>query len=150
MPALLAFTHHLAAFTLVAALAVQFVAIRDSIDIMRARRLRIVDAVYGASAGLLLVVGLLRVFYFEKGAAFYFGNVFFIAKLTLFAAIGLLSLYPTLEFAAWRRALKLGQLPVVAQSKLHAIRRVLHWQLAGVVLILLCAALMARGAGQVS
>ena len=55
---------------------------------------------------MLLVVGLLRVYYFEKGAAFYFGNAFFIAKLALFIVVGLLSIYPTLEFSAWRKALK--------------------------------------------
>lgn len=148
MSAFLAFLHHLAAFTLVAALAIEFVLIRDAITIERARRLRIVDAVFGASAGLLLVVGLLRVFYFEKGAAFYFSNAFFIAKLALFVAVGLLSIYPTLEFTAWGKALKAGQAPVTNRGKLHRIRSIMHWELVGVVLILLCAALMARGVGQ--
>ena len=148
MAALFAFLHHLAAFALVAAIAVEFVVIRGALTVDSARKLRAVDAVYGASAGLLLIVGLLRVFYFEKGAAFYFGNAFFIAKLTLFIIVGLLSIYPTLQFAAWRKALKLGQLPPVDESRLHAIRRIIHWELAGIALILLCAALMARGIGQ--
>jgi len=146
--ALFAFLHHLAAFALVAAIAVEFVVIRGALTVDSARKLRAVDAVYGASAGLLLIVGLLRVFYFEKGAAFYFGNAFFIAKLTLFIIVGLLSIYPTLQFAAWRKALKVGQLPPVDESRLHAIRRIIHWELAGIALILLCAALMARGIGQ--
>jgi putative membrane protein len=146
--AFLAFLHHLTAFALVAAIAVEFVVIRGALTVDSARKLRAVDAVYGASAGLLLVVGLLRVLYFEKGAAFYWGNAFFIAKLTLFIIVGLLSVYPTLQFAVWRKALKLGQLPVVDESRLHAIRRIIHWELAGIVLILLCAALMARGIGQ--
>ena len=122
--------------------------IRGALTVDSARKLRALDAVYGASAGLLLIVGLLRVFYFEKGAAFYFGNAFFIAKLTLFIIVGLLSIYPTLQFAAWRKALKVGQLPPVDESRLHAIRRIIHWELAGIALILLCAALMARGIGQ--
>jgi putative membrane protein len=146
--ALFAFLHHLAAFALVAAIAVEFVVIRGALTVDSARKLRALDAVYGASAGLLLIVGLLRVFYFEKGAAFYFGNAFFIAKLTLFIIVGLLSIYPTLQFAAWRKALKVGQLPPVDESRLHAIRRIIHWELAGIALILLCAALMARGIGQ--
>lgn len=148
MAALFAFLHHLAAFALVAAIAVEFVVIRGALTVDSARKLRALDAVYGASAGLLLIVGLLRVFYFEKGAAFYFGNAFFIAKLTLFIIVGLLSIYPTLQFAAWRKALKVGQLPPVDESRLHAIRRIIHWELAGIALILLCAALMARGIGQ--
>jgi len=119
MSAFFAFLHHLAAFTLVSALAVEFMLIRDEITVERARRMRIVDAVYGASAGLLLVVGLLRVFYFEKGAAFYFSNVFFLAKLALFLAVGLASIYPTLEFQSWGKALKAGQVPVVDAGKLR-------------------------------
>jgi putative membrane protein len=148
VPALFAFLHHLTAFSLVAALSVEFVLMRGALTIDSARKLRAVDAVYGASAGVLLLVGLLRVFYFEKGAAFYWGNAFFIAKLALFIIVGLLSIYPTLQFAAWRKALKLGQMPAVGETRLHAIRRIIHWELAGLVLILLCAALMARGIGQ--
>ena len=125
-----AFLHHVAAFSLVSALVSQHLLFPD-------RRVRAVDAVYGASAGALLVVGLLRVFFFEKGAAFYFGNVFFLAKLGLFLAVGLLSIYPTIMFR--REALS----PV--QSRRVVIR--LRLQLAGVVLILLCAALAAKGGG---
>jgi putative membrane protein len=40
-------------------------------------------------------VGLLRVFFLEKGAAYYFRSVPFIVKLSPFAAVGLLSIYPT-------------------------------------------------------
>lgn len=148
MAALFAFLHHLTAFALVAAISAEFILIRGALTIDTARKLRAADAVYGASAGLLLLVGLLRVLYFEKGAAFYWGNAFFIAKLTLFIIVGLLSVYPTLQFAAWRKALKLRQVPMVEESRLHAIRRIVHWELAGIVLILLCAALMARGIGQ--
>lgn len=150
MAALFAFLHHLTAFVLVAAIAVEFVVIRGALTVDNARKLRVVDAVYGVSAGLLLAVGLLRIFYFEKGAAFYFGNAFFIAKLALFILVGLLSIYPTLEIASWRKQLAAGKVPVVAATKLHALRRVVHWELAGIVLILLCAALMARGIGQLS
>ena len=150
MPAFFAFLHHVAAFALVAALTVEFILIRDEINLQRARRMRIIDAVFGASAGLLLAVGLLRVFYFEKGTAFYFGNAFFIAKLTLFLMVGLLSIYPTREFMSWGKALKAGRVPVMEPAKLAKVRSVMHWELVGVVLIILCAALMARGVGQLN
>jgi putative membrane protein len=35
----------------------------------------------------------------------------------------------------------------VSPHKLRTIRRIIHWELAGVVLLVLCAALMARGVG---
>lgn len=147
MAALLAFLHHLAAFTLVAAVAVQFVLIRGELDGVNARRLSAADAVLGMSALLVLIVGLLRVFYFEKGASYYFHSVPFIVKLSLFIIVALASIYPTVQFASWRKALKLGATLAVAPGELRTIRRVIHWELAGVVVILLCAALMARGVG---
>ena len=67
MATLFAFLHHLAAFTLVSAIAVEFALIRQKVTAGIARRILAADAVYGIAAGTLLVVGLLRVFYFEKG-----------------------------------------------------------------------------------
>ena len=124
-----------------ATLALEFVLIRDDITAKSARRLQVIDGIYGASAGLLLVIGLLRVFYFEKGAAYYFQSVPFLVKLALFIAVGLLSIYPTLTFASWKKSLQ------VDAAKLRTIRRIIHWELAAVAAILLCAALMARGIG---
>jgi putative membrane protein len=147
MAALLAFLHHLAAFALAAAVAIQFVLIRSGLDAANARRLSAADAVLGLSALAVLVVGLLRVFYFEKGATYYFQSVPFIVKLSVFVIVALASIYPTVQFASWRKALKRGPMPAVAPGKLRAIRKVIHWELAGIVVILLCAALMARGVG---
>ncbi len=142
-----AFLHHLAAFTLVAALAVEFILIRGELNLGTARKLQRIDMVFGLSSGVVLVVGLLRVFYFEKGASYYSHSVPFIAKLSLFAIVGLLSIYPTREFLSWGKSLKQGQMPTVTDRKIASIRSVIHWELAGVVLIILFAALMAKGVG---
>lgn len=145
MPSFFAFLHHIAAFTLVAALVLEFVLIKDVIDIKTARKLQIADIVFGTSAGVVLVVGFLRVFYFEKGASFYFHSLPFIAKLGLFALIGLLSIYPTVEFLSWRKPLKQGCLPLVSDGKRRLIRSLIHGELIAVVLLILGASLMARG-----
>jgi putative membrane protein len=145
MTVLLAFLHHVAAFTLVGALAVEFVLIKQEFNIATARRLAITDAVIGGSAGVLLVVGLLRVFYFEKGAAYYFHSHAFLTKFSLFVIVALLSIVPTVEFLSWRKALKAGQAPAVAAPKLKRLRMIIHIELAAVVIILLCAAIMAKG-----
>ena len=110
-----------------------------------ARRLVIADTVLGAAATILLVVGLLRVFFFEKGAEYYFHNHAFMAKLSIFIAVALLSIIPTREFLSWRKALKAGQAPSVRLEKLRLIKKLLHGEMLAVVIILLCAAIMARG-----
>jgi len=145
MSTFFAFLHHIAAFTLVGALAVEFVLIGQELSLASARRLTVVDAVLGLSAGILLIVGLLRVFYFEKGADYYFHSHAFLIKLSVFIVVALLSIVPTREFLSWRGALKAGRLPAVDATKLRLVRRIIHGEVAAVIVILLCAALMARG-----
>jgi putative membrane protein len=142
---LFAFLHHVAAFSLVAAVVVEFVLIRDHLTVARARKIQLADLVFGVSAGVVLVVGFLRVLYFEKGPSYYFHNIPFIAKLSLFAVVGLLSIYPTVEFSSWGKFVKQGRAPVVTDRKMRAIQSIIHWELVGIVFLILCAALMARG-----
>jgi putative membrane protein len=145
--AAIAFLHHLAAFALVAALTGELVLMRSTLTVESARRILRFDAAYGISAGALLAIGLIRVFYFGKGAGYYFHSAPFLAKLVLFAAIGLLSIYPTLVFLSWRKALRQGESPALAPEKLRAICSILHWELALLLPLLACAALTAHGIG---
>jgi len=137
MIVLFAFLHHLAAFTLVAAIALEFVLLRGELTIWNARRLQVADMVLGMAATILLLVGLARVFWFEKGATYYFHSHAFL--------MALLSIVPTIEFLSWRKAVEAGQVPVVAAAKLKRVRMIVHIELAAIVLILLCAAMMAKG-----
>ena len=137
--------HHVAAFALVAALIVEWLILKGALTVERARQVLAADLVFGVSAGAILLIGFLRVFYFEKGASYYFDSVPFLLKITLFVIIGLLSIYPTLEFLSWRKFAKEGRVPVVSERKVQSIRRVIHWELAATVLLILCATLMARG-----
>jgi putative membrane protein len=145
MTTLFAFLHHLCAFTLVSALAIEFALIRQELTLALARRVLLTDMVYGIAASALVVIGLLRVFFFEKGAAYYFHSHAFLLKLSLFVVVGLLSIIPTMEFLSWRGALKAGQVPVMEPKKRGRVNAVIHAELAAIVIILLCAAIMARG-----
>ena len=145
MTTLFAFLHHLCAFTLVAAVAIEFVLIRSELTLSTARRLQVTDIVLGMAAGALLVIGLLRVFFFEKGAAYYWHSHAFLTKFGLFIIIGLLSIVPTLEFLSWRDAIAAGQAPVMEAAKRKRVTMIIHIELAAIVVILLCAAIMARG-----
>jgi putative membrane protein len=93
------------------------------------------------AAGVVLAVGLLRVFYFEKGAGYYFHNGAFLAKLALFLLVAALSIYPTLRFLAWRKG------AAVDPQEVRLVRKLVHVELLGIVFILLFAALMADGIG---
>jgi putative membrane protein len=150
MSAFFAFLHHIAAFTVFATLVVELVLLKDELSVQRARKIQRADLAFGISAGVVLVIGLLRVFYFEKGASYYFHSIPFIAKLSLFALVGLVSIYPTMQFLSWGGALKQGRAPSVTPGTLRSLRMIIHAELTGIVIIILCAALMARGVGYVA
>ncbi len=145
--ALMAFLHHLAAFALVAALAVEIVLCKLPLDLARARSLLVMDRHFGLAATALLVVGLLRVTYFEKGAYYYWHDAYFIVKFSAFILAGLISVYPTVTYLSWRRAIKAGNAPQVDPVRYRRLRLCLMLELAAIVVILLCAPLMARGFG---
>ena len=145
--AIMAFLHHLAAFTLVGALAAEMVMFKPPLTLVQARRVQRADMIFGAAAAALLVIGLLRVFFFEKGAAYYFSNGFFLAKLTLFIAAGLISIYPTVLFLSWSAALRQGEVPTMDPVKVHRARMCLMFELTAILGILFCAPFMARGFG---
>jgi len=145
--ATVAFIHHLAAFTLVAALAVEAVLVRGALTVRSARVVQRADMILGAAAGVLLVAGLARVFHFEKGWTYYASSVPFIVKFSLFLVVALLSIYPTVVFLSWRKPAKLAAALSAADDVLRPVRIVIHLELVAVVIIVLCAALMAKGIG---
>jgi putative membrane protein len=145
MTTLFAFLHHLAAFTLVAAVAIQLVLLRMEFTLGVAKRLQLADRILGASATILLIVGLLRVFYFEKGPDYYWSSHAFLAKFSLFVLAAVLSIVPTVVYLSWGRAIRDGLVPEIAPGKLRSLRLIVHAELACIVLILLFAAIMARG-----
>ncbi len=144
---LMATLHHLCAFILTACLVYEFVAFRKGLTVEEARRIQRVDLWYGISAGVLIVVGLLRVYFFEKGSNYYFHNDVFWIKMTLFAIIGLLSIYPTIRYIKWNAVLKENKSPEIPDDEFKRIRLLLWLELAGIALILFAAPMMARGIG---
>jgi putative membrane protein len=144
---LFAFLHHVAVFTLAASTAIEFVLLRGKLTLGAMKVLPRVDLVLGVSAGAALVIGLLRIFYFEKGPAYYFHSAPFVTKLVLFAIVGLLSIYPTRAIVSLRKEVQAGRTPELASPKLSSLRKVIGLELAGIVGILLCAAMAAKGVG---
>jgi len=145
--AMFAFLHHLCAFTLTACLIYEFIAYRRELTLAEARRLQRVDLAYGISAGLLLVFGLLRVFFFEKGVNFYVHSPFFWVKMAAFAIVGILSIDPTVRYIRWNNTIRENVAPEISENVYKRTRVLLWLEMAGIVVILLAAPMMARGIG---
>ena len=143
----LAALHHLLVFGLTAMLVAQAVLLRGDLRAEAIPRIAKLDAGYGALAGLLLAVGLCRVFLGIKGEDFYLHNPWFHAKVGTFVLVGLLSIVPTVRDARWKKAKKAAPGFVPDAADLARLRTVLRIELAGLVAIFVLAAAMARHGG---
>ena len=141
---LLAIAHHLLIFTIAAMIAMELALLRPGLDV---KRVATIDAIYGAAAGLLVIVGFSRVFFGLKGSAFYLENPVFWAKIAAFAVVGLLSISPTLRLLAWRRRTAGDPSFAPSTDDVRAARRFLLAEAHVFILIPIFAALMARGYG---
>jgi len=124
-------------------LAVELALVRPGVGGGALKTLGMLDAAYGATATLILVVGFSRVFFGGKGAAFYLENPMFWAKIAAFAVVGLLSIAPTVLILRWRGRAKAEAGFTPPAGEVAAVRRVLVLE----VLIPVFAAVMARGYG---
>lgn len=100
----LAILHHLLVIGLAIMLAMELAYLRG--QVVPVKKLAGLDGGYGATAVLVLLVGVARVIWGEKGWAYYRGNPWFWAKVATFLLIGVLSIAPTIAFLKWRRAAK--------------------------------------------
>lgn len=139
---LLAAGHHLAAFTLAAVLCGQWLLLRLPLRPDTLRLLARSDLLYGLAAGAVLGLGGARVMWdgTAKGAVFYAASPLFWAKLAVFAAIGLLSVLPTLRFRRWVRQ---PQAPLPDQ--VAAVRRCVTAEVLLLPVLPVLAAALARG-----
>ena len=110
------------------------------------RRLFQADGFWGLAALLWIATGFSRAFgRLEKMPDFYLRNGFFWVKISLFAFILALEIYPMMTFIGWRSARRRGRDPLVG-ANLGLLIRLNDAEVALVVLIPFTAALMARGA----
>lgn len=103
--------------------------------------LSIADLIFGITAGMTIIIGLLRMLHYGKGEDYYLNNPLFVFKLIVFSIIGMLSLYPTLAF---RKARKMKK------NKIHinnykTIRLIILFEIILLLIIPLLAVLVANG-----
>jgi putative membrane protein len=147
MNAFVAFLHHVLFVVIMLMLFGELLLLKEPLTLASARKIQRYDAIYGAAAGLIIVVGVLRVMYFEKGVDYYLHSAPFIAKMVLFLVAGLLSIFPTATFLKWNRALKQGSVPTLPDALKRKLRLILHAEASLLLLVMLCAAMMAKGIG---
>jgi putative membrane protein len=141
---LLAYSHFILVFVLLGCLVAEIVLVRPGMDSAVLTRVGRIDLVYGIVAGLLLVVGFLRVYFGLKSPEFYWSSGAFHAKLALYILIGLASLPPTFRYIRWRREFTAGTRQVISADDVAPIRKWLHIEALLMLLVPLFASLLAR------
>ena len=144
---ILAIAHHLLIFALAAVIAVESVLIQQELSAKTIGMLARIDRSYGVVAMLIIVIGICRVLFGLKGWEFYFYNWAFWAKMAAFAAVGLLSIQPTIRFIAWNKALSANSGFRVPDTEFASVRRFMRAEVLFFLLIPVFAAIMARGIG---
>lgn len=144
---ILAAVHHVLIFALAGVIAFEVGVARQGLTPTDVRRLGKVDMWYGILAVLIVIVGFSRAVFAAKGWAYYSVNHFFWAKMGAFAIVGLLSIWPTVSFIRWRRALVANSEFVPAPKAIATVRRFLWAEVFFFALIPIFAAAMARGFG---
>ena len=145
--ALIAYLHFMAMIAIAVILVMQHMICVPGLTDARIRLLARVDRLYMVAALLALGSGIARVIWFGKGVSFYVHNPVFYIKIALFAAVGLLSIPPTLQYLRWLRSLETSRAPAVAHYQVLRARRYILAELVLFVLIPLMATFMARGLG---
>jgi putative membrane protein len=141
---ILAIIHHLLVFGLVAMLVAESMLVRPGMRGLDVDRVTRIDVGYGATAGLIVIVGLLRVFFGTKGYHFYANNFFFWGKVACFVIIGLMSIMPTIRFLRWKRTRKVDPAFVPTDAEASNVRKWFQYQSLVLVVLLAFAAAMAR------
>lgn len=143
----LACAHHVAVFTLVALFAAEFALLRPGLSGARIGQLARIDAAYGAVAGIVIVVGIIRVIFGAVGWEYYVGNHAFWGKMAAFLVMGLLTIPPTMAMRRWVKAGEGSADYAPPEAEVASNRRFLHLQAGVLLLIPIFAAMMARGYG---
>lgn len=142
--AIAAYAHDLSIFCTLALLVAELAVFRPRMDRNAVRLLPQLDLLYLLAVIAVIATGLVRLFFFAKGVAFYAASEIFWIKMALFAVVGLLSLPPTFAFIATRKAAA-GQGFDLPPARFKRIRTFIVGELAVFSLIPLAATLMARG-----
>lgn len=104
------YLHFIGIMLMMSALFTEYMLIKSEMVKDRIRMLTVADLVFGISAVLVIVSGLVRWFLVDaKGAGYFNTQPFFHIKLTLFVVMIILSIFPTRKFHSWKRKLKMDE-----------------------------------------
>ncbi len=140
---ILRYVHFVSVFIIVGTLVSESVLLKKDLSRNEINRIAKIDALYGIAAATLLAVGLTLWFgNVGKPSYFYTKNWIFHLKITLFALVGILSIWPTMFFIKNRKGNpdEIVNVPTMVFT-------IMRIEILLLFIIPLLAGLMARGVG---
>ena len=146
MDILIPYLHYIGIMTLMGALITEHIMLKPGIGKSQVRSLAMVDLIYGISAAVVLITGLLRWFLVDiKGAEFFNKNHLFHIQVTLFLVIAILSIFPTIKFLKWNKLMKRGEDPGITDKEVKKQLMYIRIELLLLAIIPLLAVMVASG-----
>ncbi len=143
-PIIVAWIHYIGIMLLLASLLGEHLLLKQEMAVSAVRAIQTLDTVYGASATIVLVTGIMRMF-LEKGAAYYNHHIAFHILFGIFVIAALISIYPTVIFLRWRNDTRAGRGQQLERSQFKKIQMMIRVEMTLMLLAPLFATWMAHG-----
>lgn len=145
--AVVAYIHFSFIFLSIGLLVAETFTYRQVMTYHQARRLILIDALYGLSAIGIAVSGFARALWFAKGWEFYGSNPVFWALALSFGVWAVLSIVPTLHYMSWLSDVKKKIGVTVTSATEKRVRKYFYLQFIMAAIAPLLACVVAKGIG---
>ncbi len=143
-PIIVAWIHYVSIMLMIASLLGEHLLLKQEVAMVQARTLQRLDLIYGASAAVVLISGIMRMF-LEKGVAYYNQHIGFHILVGIFVITALVSIYPTVIFLRWRSDTRAGKGQKLVQEQYKKMQMIIRVELALLLLAPFFATWMAHG-----
>jgi putative membrane protein len=143
-PIIVAWIHYIGIMLLLASLLGEHLLLKQEMTLSEASTIQTLDIIYGLSAVVVLVTGIMRMF-LEKGVAYYNHHIAFHILFGLFVIVALLSIYPTVIFLRWRNDTRAGRGQQLARPQFKKVQMMVRVEMTLLLLAPLFATWMAHG-----
>jgi putative membrane protein len=137
-PIVVAWVHYVSVMLLMASVLGEHLLLKQELTAVEARTVQRLDIIYGGSAALVLVTGIMRIYLLQSGP--------FHALLGVFIVVALLSIYPTVIFLRWRADTRAGRGQQLQFGQFKRIQMILRLEMTLLLLAPFFATWMAHGA----
>ncbi|WP_213770355.1 DUF2214 family protein [Bradyrhizobium sp. dw_78] len=143
-PIIVAWIHYVSIMLMIASLLGEHLLLKPELAAAEARTIQRLDLVYGGSATVVLITGVMRMF-LEKGLAYYNHHIGFHILFGLFIIAALLSIYPTIVYLRWRSDTRAGKGQQLARDRFKTIQMIIRVEMTLLLLAPFFATWMAHG-----